>query len=138
MMKPDQDALHKEHKALEVFGNLLINRVRDVVISEWNRIIEGKMKSDISKNINQVLLTSYDEEQIALLRRLIPQIVDTTLHHLLWTIEQNEEMIALVVATEAGLVPSLRDASEGLPGELYTESGWIARFSEYPFERGLD
>jgi hypothetical protein len=62
---------------------------------------------------------------------LVPEIVDAVLHHLLWTFEQNEHIrIAMDLADEQ--VESLNAISDGLPGELYSDEGWIARFSKEP------
>jgi len=53
------------------------------------------------------------------------------LHHLLWTFEQNEH-IRIAVDLPDERVESLNAISDGLPGELYSDEGWIARFSKEP------
>ncbi|MDF2859636.1 MAG: hypothetical protein K0Q87_5487 [Neobacillus sp.] len=60
---------------------------------------------------------------------VVPKIVDTTLHHLLWTFEQNE-LIDINVANGDSKQISIKEISDGLAGELYTEDGWISRFSD--------
>jgi predicted PhzF superfamily epimerase YddE/YHI9 len=119
-------------KFLDYFGELLITRVRDKAILEWDMIVDGKMKDASSKEIKKNLM-KFNAEQIDLVRRLIPQIVDTTLHHLLWTLEQ-EKSIDVAVKTDSEVVPSIREISDGLAGELYTEDGWIMRFSKQRYE----
>jgi len=119
--------MDKEQRALDEFGSLLIKRVRDEVIIDWDAIVEGRMKSPHAQRIH-ARLASLSAEELDVIRWLIPQIVDTALHHLLWTLEQ-VKWVTVGVRTEAGFVPNLADASDGLPGELYSAAGWIARFT---------
>ncbi len=117
--------------ALDHFGNVLSKCVRDEAISDWDMILDGRMKDAGSQEIRmQIERLQLSEDQIEFLRRLVPRIIDTTLHHLLWTLEQ-EESIDVAVKTQAGSVPSLREVSDGLTGELYS---WIPRFSRERFE----
>ena len=113
--------------ALDRFGEVLIRRARDAAIIDSDKIIDGRMKDDGSKAIRAELSRrAFNKEQIDAVLWLVPQIVDETLHHLLWTLEQ-EESIDIAVKTPAGGVPSLREVSDGLSGELYD---WIPRFSK--------
>jgi hypothetical protein len=111
--------------ALEVFGRLLMERVRDRAINDWEGIITGRTKNAWAEGVRATIKT-LDPQQFEAVCRLIPRIVDTTLHHLLWTLEQ-EEVIDVAVRTDTGVFPSIRDASDGLAGELYD---WIPRFSK--------
>jgi hypothetical protein len=110
-------------QSLDLFGKILINNVRDESIDDWERILEGKMNDEESKQIYNTL----SDSEKALLGRFLPKIVDTTLHHLLWTLEQ-EEILELTVNT--GIEKeNINEISDGLAGELYSEDGWICRFS---------
>lgn len=83
------------------------------------------MKKDFS--LHSLISASGQSE---LIKDLVPEIVDTTIHNLLWTLEQ-EEMIDVTVNVDVdGKLASLKDVSDGLAGELYTEDGWIFRFSK--------
>ena len=114
--------------ALDIFGELLITRVRDEAISDWNMIIDGRMKDDASARVREALAI-FTPEQKSIVLSLIPQVVDTVLHHLLWTLEQYKN-IRVGVTTDTGDVPNLKEISDGLAGELYSENGWISRFSK--------
>jgi hypothetical protein len=116
--------------ALDKFGQLLMKRVRDQTIFEWDMIIDGRAKGVTAKHVHE-MLSSFDAQQLEVLHRLVPDIVDTTLHHLLWTLEQ-EKSVDVAVHTAEGVVPSLREVSDGLAGELYD---WIPRFSQQRYER---
>ncbi|WP_430510840.1 epimerase [Gottfriedia solisilvae] len=109
---------------LDLFGKLLMNNIRDEAIDDWERIIEGKMRDEESQNIYKML----SDNERELVKSLIPKIVDTTIHHLLWTIEQ-EEFIKVKV-NDGTQYRNINKISDGLAGELYTEDGWISRFSK--------
>lgn len=113
-----------EQEALDRFGALLIERVRDKAIQDWAKILDGRMKGETAQGLYPYI-SQLEPRELALVRRLVPMIIDTALHHLLWTLEQ-EESVDISVRTERLLVPSLRGISDGLAGELY---GWILRFS---------
>lgn len=113
---------------LDYFGELLITRIRDKAIVDWDKMIDGKMGGVTGKAVKEKI-QGFTPEQIDAIKWMIPAIIDTTLHHLLWTLEQ-EESINIAVKNEDEIVERLQDLSDGLPGELYTEDGWIARFSK--------
>ena len=84
---------------LEAFGMFLMRRVRDKAIADWDKIVSGEMKGDSAARVQREL-AEYGAEDIEVLRRLIPQIVDTTLHHLLWALEQDEQHVKVAVQTD--------------------------------------
>ena len=115
-------------EALDQFGRILMERGRDRTVVNWDKILDGTMKGKSCEAIKQ-RLAHLSPEQIEVVRWLVPQIVDTSLHYVLWALEQ-ENSISLLIKDEHGEMHNLREASDGLPGELYTEDGWIARFSK--------
>jgi hypothetical protein len=117
--------------ALDRFGKLLMTKVRDEAITNWRMIVQGTLKGERASRIREVL-KAVPENQQAVFLQLVPDVVDTVLHHLLWTFEQVED-VDIAVRLDDQTVPSLREASDGLAGELYSDEGWIARFSkEHP------
>lgn len=121
-------------KVLDPLGEVLMRRVRDEAILDWDMIIDGRMKSPRAQHLRAVL-SQFSPEELAIVSSLVPRIVDTTLHHLLWALDQ-EASLRLAVKTGAGELPDVRAVSDGLPGELYTEDGWIARFSKQRHDEG--
>ena len=113
---------------LEKFGELLIHKVRDKAINDWEMILNGKMKGTRAAQIRN-LISGYSLEQLEILKELIPQVVDTTLHHLLWTIEQLD-ILKILLSDKEGTTCDIKEVSDGLPGELYGDLGWIKRFSK--------
>ncbi|WP_079508790.1 epimerase [Mesobacillus jeotgali] len=111
-------------KFLDLFGEILMKNVRDEAIEQCDMTIQGKMKSEESQRLHNLITLSGQRE---LINDLVPKIVDTTLHHLLTTLEQDE---SIDVTLNEGYNPvSIKDIIDGLAGELYTEDGWINRFS---------
>lgn len=115
---------------LDRFGKLLMTRVRDKSITEWEKILSGQMK-DAGSEVIRKQTEVFGPEQMQIFLRILPEIVDTTLHYLLWAVEQ-ERSVDIVAKDVNGVARSLREVSDGLAGELYSEQGWIARFSGKP------
>jgi len=115
-------------KILDEFGEIIISRVRDKAINEWEMILNGRMKGISATQIRN-LLSGYSVEEIHILEEIIPQVVDTTLHHLLWTFDQFDNL-KLLLLDKDGTTCDVKESSDGLPGELYGDSGWIKRFSK--------
>lgn len=115
------------NNVLDRLGEILITRVRDKTISDWDKILDGRMKGATAERV-RAEIGAADATSASLCRRMIPRIVDTTIHHLLWTLEQ-EESIKLSFEFEGTVVSDACAESDGLSGELYGGHGWIARFS---------
>lgn len=114
--------------ALDKFGQVLVRNVRDEAISDWEMIVSGHTKSQRAQELRD-RLSGFSDEQRQVFLSLVPEVADTVLHHLLRCLEEEDD-IELAVTADGERVQSLRDVSDGLPGELYTDEGWIARFSE--------
>ena len=120
--------------ALDRVGELLMSRVRDKAIGDWDRILDGRMKGSTADRV-RAELAAYGPDCVSTVQQMIPKIVDTTLHYLLWMLEQERDL-NLSVQVEGKWVTNLPDLSDGLSGELYGKRGWIARFSKERHEEG--
>jgi hypothetical protein len=114
--------------ALDKFGELLVKRVRDKAIDEWEKIISGQMLGETAERARQ-RLARVDASHRSVLLSLVPLVVDTTLHHLLWTMEQEQDL-DVQIKDDDGTSWSLRDISDGLTGELPSDEGWVFRYSQ--------
>lgn len=117
-----------DRNPLDIVGELLMVRVRDKSIEDWERILDGRMKGQTAEKVRQELAGTGSEVPAAV-NRMVPRVVDTVLHHLLWTLEQ-EQAINLSIEADGTVTPSIREVSDGLSGELYGERGWIVKFSQ--------
>ena len=111
--------------ALDTFGKLLVEQARDKAIWHYDHIISGQLKGDYAQEIRDKLI-SFEAKQLEVLEELIPDIVDIAIASVLWMVDQ--EWIDISLRTDAGIVPSIREISDGVEGDLY---GWIPRFSKH-------
>ncbi|CVI70434.1 hypothetical protein NDGK_01869 [Clostridiales bacterium CHKCI001] len=109
---------------LNEFGKILITEVRDGTIDSMNKMIDGTMKGTTAKLIRKKI-SILDKEQIEVLKWLIPEIVDFSLDSMLFMFEGHPDLQLVFQGVD------LKEVSDGLSGELYTEDGWIQKFSEY-------
>jgi hypothetical protein len=114
---------------LEEFGREFIEFVRDNAIFAFNSIVKGHMKDNQSKLLHDEISKNLDEKQLDLVRKLITNNVDEMLHQFLWMFEQSSKF--KLYYEENGKLINLNELSDGLSGELYTEDGWIQKFSKY-------
>ena len=112
---------------VELFGKILISEVRDETISSLDMMISGKMQGVTAKAIREKLV-SFDKEQLEVLEWLLPKVVDLNLHNMLFMLEEHDN-ITVVVDNE-----DIKSTSDGLAGELYTEDGWISKFSNERYQ----
>lgn len=109
---------------LNEFGKMLITEVRDWTIGSMNKMIDGTMKGTTAELIKKNI-SILDKEQIEVLKWLIPEIVDFSLDSMLFMFEGHPDLQLVFRGVD------LKEVSDGLSGELYTEDGWIQKFSEY-------
>jgi hypothetical protein len=105
-----------------------MTKVRDKSISEWKGIVNGHMKgetAEFARSILQGTESDCNEKLIVLL----PKLVDSVLHHLLWTLEQSQELqVSVTIGDDR--VDNINLISDGLSGEMYGKNGWIKKFSK--------
>ena len=119
-----------DEAALDAFGKLLMEYVRDAAIHDVDGFVSGLSDSVTGRkfaNIPQI----FSPEQREILHDLIPVIVDETIHHLLWTLDQ-VTWVDVVVRTEAGETPSLRNSAEALAWEAFS---WVPKHSKKRYEK---
>ena len=109
---------------LDEFGKILIKEVRDNVVNAMNERIDGERKG-ITAQLIQKKIAILNNEQIEILKWLIPEIVDFSLDSMLFMFEGHPDLQLVFQGVD------LKEVSDGLSGELYTEDGWIQKFSEY-------
>ena len=112
---------------LSYFGEILMNEVRDRTIRGFDMKITGKMMDKDSQKLFEEVNKMKDEQRL-LVEKIIPQIVDLCIHNMLCMIE---DCTSIDIQVEK---KSICEMSDGLAGELYTEDGWIQRFSRQRYE----
>lgn len=112
---------------LNYFGEILIAEVRDRTIRGFDMKIEGKMRDEDSKKLFEEV-QQMNNKQRQLISKVIPQIVDLSIHNMLCMLEEHTDIDVRVE------MESISEISDGLAGELYTEDGWIQKFSKQRYE----
>lgn len=102
---------------------------RDEAIGVVDRFLAGGDRSDRGQRL-RVELGDISPEAARAYRAIAVDAIDETLHQVLWMFERSERF-DITTRLESGETVSLRDASDGLSGELYTEDGWLARYSRF-------
>jgi len=115
---------------LNLFGKVLMEYVRDITIHQMDSMVEGKIKTADSKEVNK-LYETFTTEQKEWVAQLIERTTDTALHYLLFMLDQCENIDVLVseTAEDKSQQINMREASDGLCGELYSDEGWIQKYS---------
>ncbi|MBP9878295.1 MAG: hypothetical protein KBF71_08200 [Alphaproteobacteria bacterium] len=115
---------------LDQFGEIYIHFVRDKVMRDFLKTQAGKIKSKTGISLYEKL-SKLDPEVLLTMNEVVLDTLDTTIDYVLWMIEQHEEYDLIRYTDDEKNYVSLRDISDGLSGELYTEEGWIEKFSSY-------
>jgi len=118
-------------EALEVFGEDLMHVVRDNVLDVFELALTGKMNSAPMQAMHQ-RLSSLTSDQQDDMRQVIRKFVDCTLHDVLYLLQRDERISVIVRPTDKSGEIDLAKASNMLHAELYSEKGWINRYSQYP------
>lgn len=116
--------MDKHSDILDDFGETLITDVRDTTIRNYIKMFDGTMKGLTAKQVRE-RLSDFDEEQMETVKWLLSKIVDTSLHNMMFMLEQNSENIEVLYKGQ-----NINELSDGLCGELYSEDGWIEKFSK--------
>jgi hypothetical protein len=114
---------------LEHFGALLMKRVRDITIKEMKEGLIHSRNGSISKEINRIAEEKSISEKEKLFA-IIPITVDLAIHYFLWMIEEGSNLKLIYKDPETGIEVNVNEISDGLSGEIFTDEGWINRFSK--------
>lgn len=109
-------------KELEQFGRIIIKDVRDRTIKDIDKCTSGIYKSERGLKISKQY-SELKNEKKEFVDYLITEIIDNTIHNFLEMLEQNDDIE--VKFNSKNIV----EESDGLAGELYTEDGWIQKYT---------
>ena len=118
-------------KELSDFGELFIENVRDNSLFVFEGILSGHMKGVESKNLCEKL-NGLSAQELALIKQIAYKMVDLTIHNTMFFFEQGID--GWKISNSEKNVDDLTSISDGLAGELYTEDGWIEKYSKYKLE----
>jgi hypothetical protein len=114
--------------AFDKFGKQLMNDIRDHGIDKWDKILSGKMKGNSAKQILS-MVSSFSDDQIETINKLVPFVIDGIMHDLLYLFEESD-WIKISLQTQNETVTDIRDETGGdLQGYAFI---WAEEFSKYP------
>lgn len=113
---------------LENFGEAFTYEVRDNTIEIFEKIFDGTMKGMTAQNVRDKI-SIFNEDQKKILLWLVSKSIDQCMHNMLFMLEEHEEIEMLYNSQ------NIAEESDGLSGELYTEDGWIEKYSRKPYEK---
>jgi hypothetical protein len=119
-----------ENKVLAYFGELVVSQVRDVAIRQWERLAtsdQARLEAPLRD-----LLERGGTNGEAILRYVIPAIVDTAIHQFLFLLEQGDVYgITVAVQTPSGeRASNLAESSDGLSGDYVDWSPTFSKVAE--------
>src|SRR3954468_20739773 len=117
---------------LDLFGQEFIEKVRDLSIEKYLMIRDGKMNSDQAKKINNLIVSFTDEEKIKI-DQIVFEVIDRVVFNSLRIFEDSEQF-TIIEKDQARAKNDIVKLSDGLTGELYSEDGWIKKYSKFPAE----
>ncbi len=114
---------------LDLFGQKIMKNVRDQAIFEFESTLSGKMKSVNARYLHSSL-SDFDEKKIDILRKFVLTSIDDVIYQFLNLLEQNETNLKLIIS-DRNIEKNVVSISDGLSGELFSEDGWIEKYSKY-------
>ena len=121
----------RDNAVLEKFGRIAMTEVRDEAISKFEMILSGKMKSDSAIMLHEKL-SGFSDADRDIIKHTLVSSIDDVIHNFLWMFEQHEDDLKLLCRNDGKADwTDVEESSDGLAGELYTEDGWIAKFSQF-------
>ncbi|MGM3181506.1 MULTISPECIES: hypothetical protein [Dickeya] len=112
-----------DKEILDEFGCAVMHMVRDRSIDRFEKIQLGTLKSQRAIELHN-LLSDFDEKQKKVIKDLITECVDNTVFNFLFMFEEDENK--KILSSDV----NVNEISDGLSGELFTEDGWINKFSK--------
>jgi hypothetical protein len=114
-------------KELDTFGKMIMEKLRDEAISFVEGLVRGHWKAPALKKLQRDI-KKLDEQQVEVLRRTVRAATDAAVHSLLFALQEAGQDGTLEIRING---KNLAELTDGLQGELFTENGWQARFSDY-------
>ncbi len=121
------------NELVDYFGEQIMG-LRDGIIEEWQRTLDGRMRGPSAERAREQLKI-FSADQIAMIRNeVLPDVVDTAIHNFLSFLEGMDEV--RISDENRGLAGDVLLNPDGLVFPLFGPDGWIARFSKKPSHFG--
>jgi hypothetical protein len=114
---------------LDKFGSFIVKNLRDQALDDLEMLLRGAWKSSATQDMQRRLgLLTDDQKQ--LFREVANRVITTGMHEFLFALqEMSDANKGVEVQVDGSNIASL---SDGLHGEIFSEEGWIAKYSKFP------
>jgi len=113
---------------LDIFGEFLMKHFRDNAIHTVEALIAGKMNAPSLHSLQAAFGAMGDADQ-GILKKTCMESFDAGLHDFVFALQEasdNNQNIKVLVNGR-----NVAELSDGLQGELFTEDGWLAKYSAH-------
>ncbi len=124
--------MNNQQSSLDKFGEFIVVNLRDKAIETAEMLLENGSKSPQTKILQDELLT-FNAAQKAIVANAVKTSIDAAIHDFLFAIEEQadfENDIQIIVNEE-----NIVEMSDGLQGELFTQDGWLEKYSKFKGEK---
>jgi hypothetical protein len=115
------------HPSLERFGQFVISNLHDSPYEYARQLCDGELKSPETQNLQERLSQLTPEQRAAVLECVNASTINgmhSMLFRLMQLWEDDDEFSVIVDGVDVATL------SDGLEGEIFSDSGWIAKFSQ--------
>ena len=124
--------MNNQQSSLDKFGEFIVVNLRDKAIETAEMLLENGSKSPQTKILQDELLT-FNAAQKAIVANAVKASIDAAIHDFLFAIEEQAdfENDIQIIVNEDNIV----EMSDGLQGELFTQDGWLEKYSKIKGEK---
>lgn len=124
--------MNNQQSSLDKFGEFIVVNLRDKAIETAEMLLENGSKSPQTK-ILQDELSTFNAAQKAIVANVVKTSIDAAIHDFLFAIEEQAdfENDIQIIVNEDNIV----EMSDGLQGELFTQDGWLEKYSKFKGEK---
>ncbi len=115
--------------AVDKFGKFIVVNLRDRGIDFLERALAAEWKGPALASLQAELLR-LTPEQADTVRKAVTASLDHAMHDFLFALAESADFNLGVTVTSDSI--DVAKVSDGLHGEAYGDSGWIAKFSAHP------
>ncbi len=113
---------------LDKFGRLIVDKLKDKQIDWFKGLIQGKWSSQESKELH-AKLSKLTQEEKQVVADVLEKVLENSMHDFLFAIQESNDLDSGLKVFMDG--ENVAELSDGLHGEIFTEEGWIERFSRH-------
>ena len=117
------------NQSLDKFGEFYVRNLRDKMLQDLDMLLSSSWKSPSILNL-QNRISELPEHSRDLIREVVEHIVMTGMHDLLFALQAESDNDGAIRLTVDGV--EVAKESDGMHGEIFSDEGWIARFSQHP------